>query len=125
MRCDMYLANAERILQGSVSPSDESAYRAAAHAAYYAVVHLVCQKLNVNITGPNALKHADVRRLMVAYAGPDSALQEARIHFNSLQNSRVIADYQLNKSVAIAEARLCVQRANAIFKAAGIIPSLL
>lgn len=125
MRCDAYLANAERILRNANDNPDQCASRAIAHAAYYAVMHFVADKLGLSVTGTNAAKHADLRRAISAYNGPDVGLREAKLHFATLQSYRTDSDYHLSKQITAIEAKRSVKRASDVFRAAGITPAVI
>jgi hypothetical protein len=117
--CDAYLANARRIFCGSGKSPDQSAGRAIVHAAYYSIFHFVAQRLNMDVTGQDAAKHSDLKRRLVAYVGPDSAMNEAKRHFATLQRARVDADYSLKKDLEPGNVVVIM-----IYKAAGITPTI-
>lgn len=122
MQCDAFLANANRIFFDADSSPDECAGRAIVHAAYYAVYHLVADKLALAVDGSDQAKHSDLKRRLEAYIGPDRTLNEARRHFPSLQRARIDADYKVAQKLTLDSVRIALSRAGNIYKAAGITP---
>lgn len=124
MDCDAYLANARRIFCGSGKSPDQSSSRAIAHAAYYSIFHFIAQRLSLDVTGQDAAKHSDLKRRLVAYVGSDSAVNEAKRHFATLQRARIDADYALKKDMELSNVVVIIERAFMIYKAAGITPAV-
>lgn len=88
---------AKRLLDPPDPPEED--IRCAAHSAYYAVYHLVCQHFKVDPQVDwDAANHWEVRtRLSAADArNLPRHIAEAKRFFNSLHLYRVKADYHLN-----------------------------
>lgn len=97
----------------------EAHWRAAAHAAYYAVYHLMIRRLELS-TAPGGMlgTHRIVRdELLRQPVAADQQLRTAKRLWDSLYSSRIAADYIVDEDFAHSRARRSVEMARAVFAA--------
>jgi uncharacterized protein (UPF0332 family) len=117
MRPDAFLGVARTLLHRH--GDDEAHRRAAIHAAYYAVFHLLAPK--VGLDPQDRARSAHLRlleRVSAARSGDDPVLKVAGRTLQALRKWRSIADYRLDQEVDVETARRTVGYAEAIFAAA-------
>jgi hypothetical protein len=107
---------ATRLLDDPNAPEIDC--RAAAHLAYYAVYHLVCDHFRIEpYTSHDEGKHKAVRDRLRAFnpiAAPPE-IKEAKRVFDTLFKLRVRADYEWNGSFDAGDAEDMVERAKGVF----------
>jgi uncharacterized protein (UPF0332 family) len=101
----------------------ECMFRAVAHAAYYAVYHLVCDQLGLDPWRNYSQCAHDTIRLRVKNLDPGKAaplLREARRSFDTLWQLRRRADYDFDNTFTLIDAERALERAEAVFSRGGI-----
>jgi uncharacterized protein (UPF0332 family) len=112
-----FLRAAERIADDGVSA--ESSFRAAIHAAYYAVFHLMCHHFKLNPTA-FGVRHEDIQaRLDALHFTPGTPLfaAKARRCYRDIKRLRIAADYDLAANITGDDADRAIQLAKGVFAA--------
>ncbi|MBP2301231.1 hypothetical protein [Azospirillum picis] len=95
----------------------EAAYRAATHAAYYALYHLMCDYFSLDPSKRDEASHADIMRrldqLDIPSAKPHAT--KARAKYRSLWRLRRQADYFFNDPYDDTQAELAIGYADDVF----------
>jgi hypothetical protein len=112
-----FLRAAEKIVDDGTAA--ESLFRAAIHASYYAVFHLMCQhfKLDAMAFG---VGHEDIQARLDALhftSGTPLYVAKARRCYRDMKRLRVTADYNLAVRITGDDADRAIQLAKGIFAA--------
>lgn len=116
MRPESFLGVARTLVHGH--GDDEAHRRAAIHATYYAVFHLLMSKVGQDPDDRTSSAHLRLLDKVLATRSSDPALRLARHTLPKLRKWRTKADYRLKESIDVETARRALGYAEAIFAAA-------
>lgn len=108
-----FLEFAEKLL--NEANSDDSHHRAAAHAAYYAVYHLVVQYYSLD-TEKREAPHGVIISKLRCESGAPPYISQAKTVYTNLIDIREHADYFLNKEFPPEDAEDAVEYAKGVFR---------